>query len=234
MKRICLALLSAALIVPAAGAATVTVGDSTAGWLGFMNVTELDSSPAFANGWGVADLVATFDDGAGELTLTPNTIGDPNEYWYQNTTGMAADPVNPGGPGQAGNKIMDANLFIQVDDDSLAGTTVTFEGEILSNSLTDDHETIIFIRDFAPDFSSFTESTALATPGAFSIDLATDPGLGRHVQYGFATKGVNVWVTDVAPFGSVVIAAGNAIPEPTSAVLIGLGAFGTLAARRRR
>ena len=184
--------------------------DGESGWQGFMNVFNLDRSgsiPAigdfvFASPWGFGDLVAEFSDGS--LTLSPNVIADPNEFWYLNTTGEAADPVNPGGPGQLGNKWMDANAFIETTD-TFAGQTVTFEGTISSNSFTDNHTVRVFIRDFAPDFSTNVESSEVVTTGAFSISLATDAGAGRHVQYGFNVQGENVWSTDVAPFGNVVI-----------------------------
>lgn len=172
-------------------------------WQGFMNVFELPSNGGgyvFGSGWGTVDLVATFSGEA--LTLAPNTIGDPNPFWYQ----------GGGGPGAPGNKIMDANMY--VTDDTLNGQTVTFEGEVLATSLTSAHTATAFIRDFAPDYSSFSTVTAPLTPGPFSITLPTFGFPGRHIQYGFNMSGVNVWVTDVAPFGSVQISApsGASIP----------------------
>jgi len=210
----------------AAQAVTVTVDQSTGPWAGFMNVSELPANGGafvFGNGWAVPDLVATFDDGAGTLTVSPNTIGDPNEFWYQNTSGTAPDPINPGGPGQAGNKSMDAVLFIQ--DDALSGQTVTFEGTVLSNSFTAAHTATIFIRDFAPDFSSVVETTVAVTPGPFSITAITDPTPGRHIQYGINTVGVNVWAGDEGPFGTAVL---GTVPEPASMALMGLGGLAML------
>ncbi|MEQ8837181.1 MAG: hypothetical protein RID07_10300, partial [Lacipirellulaceae bacterium] len=186
----------------------MTVGvDASAPWEGFMNVSELPENGGafvFGSGWGVADLVAEFDNGTNSLTLSPNTVDDPNEFWYQNTTGMAADPMNPGGPGQRGNKSMDVVLF--VTNPALVGEDVTFSGNVSAQTLTSAHSTYAFIRDFAPDFSSFFDvEVELTAPGPFSINFQTDPTPGRHVQYGFRTQGENVWATDVAPFGSVVI-----------------------------
>ncbi|MCA9311414.1 MAG: hypothetical protein KDA21_09435, partial [Phycisphaerales bacterium] len=66
------------------------------------------------------------------------------------------------------------------------------------------------------------------TPGAFSISLALDAGPGRHVQWGFQTIGENVWVTDTAPFGNMVVAT------PTPGVLGVFGLAGLTAVRRRR
>lgn len=222
MRTTYTALCAAALMGTTAHAANVTVQDSSAPWLGFMNVFELPSNGGgfvFGSGWGINDLVTSFDDSANTMTFSPNSINDPDPFWYQ----------GGGGPGALGNKIMEANLFLQVDDDSLAGQTVTFEGFIDSNSLTDAHESFIFIRDFAPDFSSFTETSVSATAGAFSISLDTDAGLGRHVQYGFQVRGENVWFTDTSPFGSLVV---STVPTPASMALMGMG--GMMMARRRR
>lgn len=231
MFRMTSCMLATTVAVSAASAQTVNVSDSTAPWLGFMNVFELDANGGgfvFGSGWGTADLTATFDDGAGSLTLGPNTVGDPNEFWYQNTSGTAVDPVNPGGPGQLGNKKMEANVY-QEATDVYNGVTLTFEGNVASNDFTAAHEAFIFIRDYAADYSSFSETKVAMTAGAFSIDLATDAGLGRHVQWGFQVVGENVWATDVAPFGNAVI---STVPTPASAALIGLG--GLIATRRRR
>jgi len=217
------AVLSAGLLTcSAAQAATVNVNDSTAPWLGFMNVFELPANGGgfvFASGWGVPDLVAAFDDANSKLTLSPNTIGDPNPFWYQ----------GGGGPGALGNKVMEANLYQQVDDGSLSGQIVTFEGIILSNTFTSAHVSTIFIRDFAPDFSSFVESSIPVTAGAFSVSLLTDADPLRHVQWGFQTRGENVWITDTEPFGNVMI---TTIPAPASLALLGLG--GSMLLRRRR
>ena len=62
--------------------------------------------------------------------------------------------------------------------------------------------------------------------GNFSVSLPLIPQPGRHVQYGFQMKGVNVWVTDVGPYGNVQV---TAIPEPAS-----LGAIALLTLVRRR
>lgn len=217
MSRIQLVLLAGLASAATASAATVGVNNSSATWLGFMNVFNLDNSPAFSSGWGPNDLNSTFNDGAGTLTLSPNTIGDPDPFWY----------IGGGGPGHAGNKLMEANLY-QETTDVYNGQTLHFTGLVLSNTFTSAHVSKIFIRDFAPDYSSFNEASIPLVPGAFDVSLATDPGFGRHVQWGFQTKGVNVWFTDIAPFGNAVIAT----PAPGSIALIGLG--GLVAGRRRR
>lgn len=127
-----------------------------------------------------------------------------------------------------GNKIMEANLYQEVSDGSLSGTTVTFSGYVLSNTFTDAHDARIFIRDFAPDYSSSVDVYIDATVGYFSFSLNTIADPARHVQWGFQVKGVNVWITDIAPFGSVTY---SSIPAPASMALLTLGG---LAMRRRR
>lgn len=172
-------------------------------WIGFMNWTDLDNSPADdgASAWGVDDLVSDISSatngGNTVLTFSPNTIGDPNDYWYP----------GGGGPGVPGGKTMEANLYIEFNESALAGETVTFTGTVLANTLLPtSHTAVAFIKDFAPDYSSNVSVTTPLTPGPFSISLDTDAAAGRHIQYGFTMTGPNVWVTDVAPYGNVQIA----------------------------
>jgi hypothetical protein len=199
---------------------TITV-DPGAPWIGFMNVSNLPSAGGayqFGSGWGTADLVATFSGPV--LCLSPNTIGDPDPYWY----------TPSGGPGATGNKIMDASMYVEPAG-SLPGQLVTFTGNVLSNTLLPSHTSVAFIKDFAPDYSSFNTITAPLTPGVFSISLATNPDPTRHVQYGFETIGPDVWITDVDPYGSVKV---TAIPEPASLGLAGIVMIGCMVFRRRR
>jgi hypothetical protein len=203
-----------------AGAATVTV-DPGATWLGFMNVFELPSNGGafvFGSGWGTADLTATFSGPV--LTLGPNSVNDPDPFWYQ----------GGGGPGAPGNKNMEANMYVEPPAGTLSGQSVTFEGSVLSNTLISPYTSVAFIKDFAPDYSSNVTTTVPLTPGPFTITVNTLPGAGRHVQYGFQTIGPNVWVTDRDPIGTVQV---TAIPEPAVLSLAGLAALCLSAWRRR-
>lgn len=190
-----------------AGAAVVNVGNSGSGWLGYMNVFELPSNGGgyvFGSGWGVPDLVANFDDPSSTLTLMVNSVNDPNPFWY----------LPAGEPGAQGNKTMEANLYHEVGDGSLSGVTVTFEGTVLSNTLSASHSAQIFIKDFAPDYSSFNVTIVPVAVGPFSISLDTEPNPARHVQWGFVTTGPCVWITDAASYGNVVISTGAAVTCP--------------------
>jgi len=193
-------------------------------WLGYMNVFELPANGGgfvFGSPWGIPDLTATFVGNPGTLTLGPNTIGDPDPFWY----------IGGGGPGAPGNKIMEANLYVEPVG-SLPGTTVTFDVNVSANTLTSAHQSYIFVKDYAPDYSSFVESKVLiAGTGPYSASLATINDPARHVQYGFQTVGPDVWITDVGPYGTVVI---ETVPEPTTFALAGLGAAALLIFRRRR
>ncbi len=198
----------------------VTV-DPGATWLGYMNVFELPANGGgfvFGSSWGTADLVATF--AGSTLTLSPNTIGDPDPFWY----------IGGGGPGAQGNKIMEANMYIE-NTGGLNGQNVTFSGLVSANTLVSPYTSIAFIKDFAPDYSSFNVITAPLVEGAFSINLDTLADPTRHVQYGFTTVGPNVWITDVGPLGSVQI---TAIPEPSILALLAVGVAGRLVLQRQR
>lgn len=228
-KTLSLLMVGCAMLLAASRAHAVTVTvDPGAPWLGFMNVFNLPSAGGgyqFGSGWGTGDLVATFSGPV--LTLAPNTIGDPNPYWY----------TPSGGPGATGNKIMDASMYVEPAG-SLPGQLVTFTGNVLANTLTGNVDangngwtSVAFIKDFAPDFSSSVSTTVALTPGVFSISLNTINDPTRHVQYGFETIGPNVWITDVGQFGSIQV---TAIPEPASLSLAGISVLGLLAYRRRR
>ena len=190
----------------ALGQTAVTVDPNTM-TNGFMNVFNLGGGFEFASPWGVADLTAVWN--GPEVTLSPNTIGDPNEYWYQ------CLPGNPGPdcgePGAPGNKIMEGNLYAE-NIGGLSGQTVVFSGNVIATSLTGDHVVTAFIRDFAPDVSSVVEETLVLTAdGPFSLSLDTINDPARPVQYGLQIKGVNVWITDTEPFGSMTIGPDQAV-----------------------
>jgi hypothetical protein len=167
--------------------------------LGYMNVSNLGGGFEFGSGWGLPDLPAVY---TGDIvTVGPNSIGDPDPYWY----------LPSGGPGAEGNKIMEANLYGE-SNGPLAGQTIIFSGTVIDNSLTDAHIVKAFVKDYAPDFSSFVESSiTLSAEGAFTVNLATIADPTRHVQWGFQTIGVNVWITDVAPFGTMSIGPDGAV-----------------------
>ena len=190
-------------------------------WQGYMNVFDLPVSgtypanplgnfypPPPGGAWGTADLCASFS--GSDLTLSPNTINDTNAFWYT--------PL--GAPGNPGNKIMDASMYIETTG-LFQGATMTFSGTILNTNLLNPTHTnqqgngwtcSAFIKDFAPDYSSAVITRvdfATNTSPVFSVNYTTLNDLpGRHVQWGLETIGPDVWPTDpILPgLGKVVVA----------------------------
>lgn len=219
-------------LVPA-NAVTYTV-DPGASWVGFINVfnvggagygTAAAGGYVYGSGWGTSDLRTSF---AGPvLSLKANTIGDPNSFWY----------TPSGGPGAVGNKIMDAN-FYQEFTGPLAGTTVTFQGSVVANSLLGPVDAagrgwtaVAFIKDFAPDYSSSVATTVpLNSLGSFTISLPTINDAARHVQFGFQWIGPDVWAGDPLSVPSVDVVA---VPEPATAALVLVGCAGLVLRRKK-
>jgi hypothetical protein len=229
MNRTVVAAMGCAMLFCAvAKADTIVTVDPSASWQGYMNVFDIPSNGGgykFGTGWGTADLTAVFSGPV--LTLGPNTVNDPNPYWY----------TPSGGPGAVGNKTMDANMYVEQPAGTYAGQTLTFKGNVLSNTLVghvnqigDGWTSVAFIKDFAPDYSSNVSVTIPLAAGPFSISLAAINDPARHVQYGFETIGPDVWATDVGPYGNVQI---TGVPEPATLMLAGIAALGLVAVRRR-
>lgn len=203
---------SSVVNVTVVSTATVYV-DPSKNWVGYVNsfATPLNGGGYIEGSpWLPADLKASF--AGATLTLSPNNQNDPGPAWYVNT-----------GNGSVGARFLEANMYVEPVG-SLPGLNVTFTGLCLSNTMTtnaafngpanpagDGWTCVAFIKDFAPDYSSFNVATVPVTNGMrFSVTLATDPAPGRHVQYGFTAMGPPVWATDnlLPSYGNVVIAPG--------------------------
>src|SRR5208282_3912922 len=104
-----------------------------------------------------------------------------NVWETNNTTWVQADHVTP-------NRRMDASFYVQ--NDALAGQTLTFIGTCLSNTLVSPPDadfqftSSVFIKQFNASYT-LTGSTEVPLVGGqpFSISLATKKG--DHIQYGF-------------------------------------------------
>jgi prepilin-type N-terminal cleavage/methylation domain-containing protein len=175
---------------------------------GFMNVFDLPSAggayqPALSSAWAVPELRADFTSGT-SVTLAPCFVSDTSAVWY----------TPSGQPGATGNKIMEANVYGQADG-TYAGKTVSFSGTVPSYTLlsgSGNWSVKAFVRDFAADYSTFTESQVpISTTGSFSVSLETANDPTRHVQWGLQTSGPDVWITDLASKGTVVV---NAVATP--------------------
>ncbi len=182
-------------LVTVSRADTVVSVNTGGTWVGYMNVFNLPADGGayqFGSSWGTADLDATVV--GTNVVLTPNTSIDRDKpadpYWWV------------GGAGGAPNKNMDASYYVQ--DDTLAGQTVTFMGNCISNTLVSPYTSVAFIKDFVPDYSSSTSTTIPLTTGTpFSISMPTTPG--HHIQYGFETIGPDARIATIASLGQVIV-----------------------------
>ena len=233
MKKLLLIIAVAATGLTGASAQIFKTINSVEMTGAYMNVSDLASAGGafqFGSNWAIADLRASFPT-ATSVTMLPNTIGDPADYWY----------TPSGGVGALGNKMMEANLYGQVDG-SYAGQTITFAGSVSSFSLSTNSAGIpytltAFIKDFAPDFSSsFSSTQVITSTGDFSLNLTASSGTNRHVQWGLQLVGPDIWATDTAQLGVAGSATIDAVPEPSTYALLALGAagFGAHLVRRRR
>ncbi len=172
---------------------------SASNWLSFMFVfdsaTSADCGGAGSEcfnvlGWGLDDLVITYDGTSEEYCFSPTPIDTDDGFWYQ----------NPGGPDRVGNKDMVA-IFYQEQTGIPVGENLVFSVEVTSENLSPDHETCMFIQDFAPGFASAGRSEVCFNgPGIYTVSLTVASGM--PLQHGFVTRGPNVWPDDAANFGS--------------------------------
>ena len=86
---------------------------------------------------------------------------------------------------------MDANIYNETTG-TYVDTTLTFTFDVLADTLASPYTAGGFIRDFAPDYSSFTQSFVTLTTGEDSISLLTSANPGDHVQFGFDLDGPDI------------------------------------------
>jgi prepilin-type N-terminal cleavage/methylation domain-containing protein len=194
---------------------TVDASTMTNGYMNVFDRTSGTFDPTVSGRWAVPDLRADFTSGT-SVTLAPCYVSDTSSFWY----------TPSGEPGATGNKIMEANVYGQADG-TYAGKEVSFSGSVPSYSLlsgSGNWTVKAFIRDFAADYSSYTESAfPISTTGSFSISLQAINDPTRHVQWGLQTTGPNVWITDLASKGTVVVNASETRVREGGRVDVGTG-----------
>lgn len=213
------AIASTVLVWTCSSKGDTTVGvDPSAGWIGYMNVFNLPADGGayqFGSSWGTSDLQAAFNSSVITLSPCTNVWETTDTYWVK------ADGVSP-------NKNMDANFYVQ--NDALSGQTVTFQGDVLSDSLVSPYTSVAFIKDYNASYSLVGTTTFdLSQGGSFSISLPTIAG--DHIQYGFETIGPDANPATAASLGFVQI---GPVPEPSSLTLAGLGGAVIFGWLRRR
>lgn len=185
---------------------------------GYRNVFDLPANGGAYRGgqvWPVADLRATFTSGT-SVTLAPCVVSDTSSTWY----------TPSGRPGAAGNKTIEANVYGQADG-TYAGETLRFSGTVAAHTLlsgSGQWAVKAFIRDFSADYSSMIETQVpLSATGAFSVSLTAIDDPTRHVQWGLQTTGPNVWSTDLASKGTVIVNASSTAIADGGRVDVGRG-----------
>jgi hypothetical protein len=197
-------------------AQTIVNVDPASPWVGYMNVFNLPSAGGayqFGSSWGTADLRAAF--AGNTLTFAPctNVWETTDTYWVQ------ADGVTP-------NKTMDANMYVQ--NDALAGQTVSFLGSTVANTLSGQYTVDAFIKDFNSSYSLVGSATVQLVPGQF-FDFSLATLAGDHIQYGFEMIG-----PDANPFTAGSLGFVQVVPEPSTLALVGIGLAAPLFIRRRK
>lgn len=223
-----LTLGAALLCVSQATAQTVTVDPSTL-TLGYMNwqptANTLANFPGDggtgASAWGLSPLQANFSGTT--LTLQPNVNTYDNNpgstYW-----------INPDG---SGANQMDASIYNE-STGVYVNTTLTFNFDVLQNNLAAPYTSQAFIKEFAPNYSSYTQATVALTTGNESVSFLVSGNAADHVQYGFETFGPDTSSTSAAAAESVVIAPATVVPEPMTWTWASSGGALALAFLRRR
>ena len=150
---------------------TVTV-DASADQLGYANAFETDGTFVFGDAWGVPDLKTIVDPANNTLTLQPN----------YNTWGDGTDPFWVNQATVLGNKLFEGNTY--VEDNTLVGSELTFEGLVTSNTLDGAGQLLFSVNNgplegghqaVAAAFGGAFTSTALTGDAVLVTDEGTDP-----------------------------------------------------------
>ncbi len=200
-KSCLMVVLLSALTVGSQAQVIVTV-DTGMNWVGYMNWFHPTGGWAAGSVWGVADLKTEVDPGNGSMKLKPNY-----NTWNPNDTTWTLNGM--------GNKMMEANTYIE--DTTLIGKKVTFEGFVDSFTLDTAYAVEAFIKVLDPNNGWATVLHTKSPINSTGIFLVTDsipntPGL--IPQYGFTVMGLNADPANEAALGHVYIRGNNAPPTP--------------------
>ena len=179
--------------------------------------------------------------GVGVLTIVGNNAGAAGKVVVQqgtlNGSGTLAGPIQvnaganlaPGtSPGvlSTGSATLDAGANLQIE---LGGTTLGTQYDQLNVTgavtLTGSNLVLSLINGFTPSagqqFTIINNDAADAVAGTFAQPFVDLGGVRFNINYAGGT-------------GNDVVLTASAVPEPTTVGLLGLGALGLLARRRRR
>ena len=199
---------------------TVSLVVFNPGWLYFDRA--LAPFNGYINGWNGASLIsAPPASGAGGtspkantgpgttspavLRATVNTANDvvtlrPNTSVYDGAT----NPINSAYVNLDGSPAAYLEQDYYIQNDSLAGDTITFSGYCSSNSLNAKYTARAWIKDGSPDWSVEHRYDAPLIAGKpFSVTVAATAG--DHIQYGFGLWGPDNSATNPITQGAVEV-----------------------------
>ena len=185
---------------PPSGDNNVSIATSQA-WNGYVNVFSI-SDNSYQFGFGdieVADLRATAT--ATSVTLEPNI-----SIWTNESTNAAY--FDQDAATQTPVVYIEASTYIE--DTSLAGSDLTFTGNISVSDLGSEYTVVAFVKALDPNnnYATVVNNTAdISSTGDFSASAtAAELAAGYIIQYGFAVTGPLADPSDTT-LGSVVIGA---------------------------
>jgi len=177
------------------------------GYINVWNGTNLISAPPSSGAAGTHP-VASFGFGVTPTTLlrafmdtnTDTITLQPNTYIYDGATNPVNSAyVNPNGSPAA---YLEQDYFIQ--NDGLAGQTITFSGYCPSNSLNSNYTALAWIKDGSPDWSvEHRYDDRLVAGKPFKVTVASTAG--DHIQYGFGLFGPDNSSTNSITQGAAVV-----------------------------
>ncbi len=177
-------------------AQTIVTAQSNANWLGWMDIYDNTGTTHLTGStWPVADLQTDLNPGFYQMTLYPNyNTYDANDPYWSN--------------GTIGNKIMEANTYIE--DPNLVGQNVTFTFDVKAQVLGPGYTAEAFIKVINPSNNNAVVlyNTLTIIDGALGIhsvsaNVPNTPGL--ITQYGFMIRGLNANIADWIAHGWVWI-----------------------------
>ncbi|MFP9113156.1 T9SS type A sorting domain-containing protein [Flavobacterium sp. RHBU_3] len=181
--------------VPQGTVVDITATSALVGYANWFNPA--DNSYAGGSEWGLADIQTIInEDGTIDLHPNYNTYGDGTDAYWAN--------------GEIGAKLFEGNTYVQ--DESLLGQTVTFNGHCITNTFAEGYTAVAFIKVMDSNYSTVKYVNApLTTNGDFSLTVTpADYSNGAHFQYGYTVTGLNANPAQASSIGYAKVGTSTA------------------------
>ncbi|NVJ87936.1 MAG: T9SS type A sorting domain-containing protein [Flavobacteriaceae bacterium] len=209
MKKITLLLLLFSGVFTAQNSVTLDASKTWKSYVAAFNVA--DNSYAFGFEYDFSKNKATFN--SNELTLQPNFA-----IWAENASSWNAGWFSAA---NTPNKNVEVSGF--VEDSSLAGSDLTFSGNVDAVSINSGYKVEAFIKALDPsnNYATVTnkrvEITSADVNSGFTVTAsASELPAGHIIQYGFSVTGLIADPAEEGNLGSVVVSnPATSNPTPT-------------------